>query len=87
MKDTWVAQSVKRPTLDFCSGHDLTIMESSPTLGSVLGVGLAWDSLSLSAPPLITLSLSKLTNKQKQNKTDEHMGKGRKNKNREGGKP
>ena len=35
---TWVAQLVKRLTLDFGSGHDLTIMRSSPTLGSVLTV-------------------------------------------------
>ena len=29
-KGTWVAQSVKRPTLDFSSGHDLTVMRLSP---------------------------------------------------------
>ena len=33
-----VAQSVKRLTLDFGSGHDLTVVRSSPMLGSVLGM-------------------------------------------------
>ena len=36
-----MAQLVKRPTLDFNSGHDLTVMRSSPALGSVLGVEAA----------------------------------------------
>ena len=31
-KGVWVAQSVKRPTLDFCSGHDLRVMRLSPLL-------------------------------------------------------
>ena len=31
----WVAQSVKRPTLDFGSGHDLTVVRSSLASGSV----------------------------------------------------
>jgi len=35
---TWVAQSVKHPTLDLSSGLDLRVMSSSPTLGSMLGV-------------------------------------------------
>ena len=47
----WVAQSLKCPALDFGSGHDLTVVSLSPMSGSVLGVDLAWDSLSLSAPP------------------------------------
>ena len=34
---TWVAQLLRRPTLDFSSGHDLTVVRSSPALGSVLG--------------------------------------------------
>ena len=29
----WVAQSVKRPTLNFGSVHDLRVMRLSPTLG------------------------------------------------------
>ena len=35
---TWVAQLVKRPIPDFSSGHDLRVLRSSPTLGSVLGL-------------------------------------------------
>ena len=46
--------------LYFSSGHDLTVMRSSPTLGSVLSVEPAWDSLSLPlcTSPLYSLSLS-----------------------------
>ena len=56
----WLGWSVKCPTLDFGSGHDLTILESSPRLGfaltarSLLGI----LSLPLSAPPLLVLFLS-----------------------------
>ena len=32
----WVAESVKCPTLDFGSGHDLKVVRSSPKLGSAL---------------------------------------------------
>ena len=32
----WVAQSVKRPTLDFGSGHDLMVADIKPALGSAL---------------------------------------------------
>ena len=35
---TWVSQLVKNPTLDFGSGHDLTVQEIEPTLGSALTV-------------------------------------------------
>ena len=49
----WVAQSVKCPTLDFSSGHDLP--------SSVLSAEPAWDSLcsslSLSLPLSFPLSL------------------------------
>ena len=31
--DTWVAQSVKCPTLSFSSGHDLTVCEFEPQVG------------------------------------------------------
>ena len=60
---TWVAQSVKRLTLDFCSGHDLTVREFKP-LNVLCADSLepAWDSLSLSLslplPCLLSLSLS-----------------------------
>ena len=30
---TWVAQSVKRLTLDFSPGHDLTVCEFEPHMG------------------------------------------------------
>ena len=32
-KGAWVAQSVKRPTLGFSSGHDLTVCEFEPHIG------------------------------------------------------
>ena len=50
--------------LDFGSGHDLMVMRSSPTFAPLLGMESAWDSVSpsLSAPPLLMLSLTK-TNK------------------------
>ncbi|CAK7317923.1 hypothetical protein VULLAG_LOCUS20786 [Vulpes lagopus] len=34
MKGIWMAQSVKQPTLGFSSGHYLTVVKSSPTMGS-----------------------------------------------------
>ena len=52
---TWVAQSVKRPTLDFGSGNDLTICEFEPHMGlQADSAESAWDSLSL----FLSLSLS-----------------------------
>ena len=53
-------QSVKHSTLDFGSGHDLTVVRSSPAAGCALSEEGAWDSLSpsLPAPPLLVLSLS-----------------------------
>ena len=56
----WVAQSVKRLALNFCSGHDLTVCGFEPPIGLCAGsVGPAWDSLSpsLSVPPPLMLSL------------------------------
>ena len=52
-----MAQSVTCPTLDFGSGHDLTVRGIEPQV-SLLGF-----SLSLSAPPLFMLSLSLSHNK------------------------
>ena len=54
----WGARPVKRQTLDFGSGHDLTVVSSSPASGSVLTP--AGDSLSLplSLRPSPTHSLS-----------------------------
>lgn len=46
----WSAQSVKCLSLDCGSGHDLTIVRSSPAFGSAPGMGPAFGfgSLSLS---------------------------------------
>ena len=46
----WVAPSVKRPTLDFGSGHDLAVR---PDLRRQHGACLGF---SLSAPPSLSLS-------------------------------
>ena len=59
---TWVAQLVKHPTLVFGSGHDLAVWESELRAGlcpdsGESGILLAL-SLSLSAPPLMSMSLS-----------------------------
>ena len=57
-----MAQSVKRPTLDFGSGCDLTVhfVGPSPTSGSALAVRSLLGILSpfLSAPPLLVRCLS-----------------------------
>ena len=49
-RGTWVAQSVKHPTLDIGSGRDLTVVSVEP----------AWDSLSpsVSAPSLLACMLN-----------------------------
>ena len=51
-RGAWVAQSVKRLTLDFGSSHDLTVCEFEPH------VRLGILSLSLSLPLPCSLSLS-----------------------------
>ena len=59
---TWVVQSVKHPTIDFSSGHDLTVFEIEPCIKLCAdNVEPAWDSLfpSLSVPPLLLCSLNK----------------------------
>ena len=60
----WMAQLVKRPTLNFGSGQDLTVPEFQSYVGLCAdSVESAWDSLSLSlslslsAPPPLMLSL------------------------------
>ena len=62
-----MAQSAKRPTLDFGSGHDLMVCEFEPYVGLCAdSVGPAWGSLSssLSLPfPLLMLSLCFKINK------------------------
>ena len=53
-----VALSVKRLTLDFSSGHDLTVREFQPRVGLCAdSAEPAWDSLCPSPSPL-SLSLS-----------------------------
>ena len=64
----WVAQSVKWPTLDSASDHDLRVLRSSPESGSALGWVWCGACLRFSfslcpfnaspPPPAFTLSLS-----------------------------
>ena len=57
----WVAQLVEHPTIDFSSGHDLTVCGIEPHVGLCTdSMEPTWDSLSpsLSAPPLLEHSLS-----------------------------
>ena len=49
-RGVWVAQSVKKSTLDFSSGHDNLVVGLSPVSGCTLSREPAWDSLSLSLP-------------------------------------
>ena len=62
-RGAWVAQSVKCPSLGFSSGHDLTVLSSSPMSGSVLTgrslLGILSLSLSLCAPVLLARSQNK----------------------------
>ena len=45
LRSTWVAQSVERPTIDFGSGHDLTVVSLS--LLAILSLPLLPTSLPL----------------------------------------
>ena len=55
---TWVAQSVKQPTLGFGSGHDLTVCECGPSIGfAAVSVGSSVP-LSLCPSPVFSLSSS-----------------------------
>ena len=68
-RDTWVAQSFERLSLDMGSGCDLTVCEIGPHIWLCADSEKhAWDSLSLSslsfsAPLLLSLSLTKKINK------------------------
>ena len=56
-----MAQSIKRLTLDLGSGHDLTVREFQARIRlHADSTEPAWDSLCFSAPPLLSLSLSKI---------------------------
>ena len=57
MRGAWVGWSVKPLALDFSLGHDLKVVRSSPTLGSVLSTESA-EVLSLPLP-LLVLPLKK----------------------------
>ena len=66
-RGTWVAHLVEHPTLDFSSGHDLTVCEIETCVRlHDDSTGPAWGSLSpsLSAPPLLVCALSLKINKQ-----------------------
>ena len=57
---TWVAQSVKRLTLDFGLDHDLKVCEFEPHVGLCAdSADPTWDlvSPSVSVPPLLARSL------------------------------
>ena len=66
LRGAWVAQSVKHLTLDSGSGHDLTVCEFEPHIrlcvDSTEPTG-DFLSLSLSAPPRLSLPLSLKINK------------------------
>ena len=51
--------AVKRPTLDFSSGHDLRDMRLSPTWSSILGVLKILSPLSLCLSLLLKFSVLK----------------------------
>ena len=58
----WVARSVKHPTLDFGSGHDLTAHGFKPCIGLCAdSMEPAWDSFSRSACSLFQKALKKNT--------------------------
>ena len=67
-----MAQSVEHLILDFGSGHDLVVHGFELHMGLCTdSVGPALDSLSpsLSAPPLLTISLSEQINKHLKKRT------------------
>ena len=62
-RGAWVPQSVKRPALDFNSGHDLMVPGFKPYTGLCAdSVEPAWNPLSssFSASPQLVLTLSLL---------------------------
>ena len=60
----WIAQLVRHPTIDFSSGHELTVREFQPHVGLCAdSVESAWDSLSLCPSPSFSLKINKLYQK------------------------
>ena len=58
VEGAWVAPLLEQLTLDFGLGHGLKVRETEPQVGlRADNVQPAWDSLSLSSPPLPALSL------------------------------
>ena len=59
LRGPWLAQSVKCPTLDFGSGHDLRVHGIEPCIKLCAdNTEPAWESLSLCPSPACALSLS-----------------------------
>ena len=64
-----MAQSIKHPTLELSSGHDLTVFESEPLVGLCVDSAepaRSGSSLPLSAPSLCVFSQNKQTSKEEQ---------------------
>ena len=59
-----MAQSVKRPTLDFGSGHDFRVTGSSPMMALPSVGNLLEDSLPLLLPPPLLSKINKSIFKQ-----------------------
>ena len=58
-RGAWVAQLVKYPTVDFVSGHDLTVRGFEARIGEMRGTCLGFSlSLSFCLSPILVLSLS-----------------------------
>ena len=65
-RGTWVAQSVMHPTLDFGSGHDLTVLEFKPCIRLCIdSAEPTWDFVYLSLCPSLACYLSLKINKNK----------------------
>ena len=66
LRGAWVAQSVKRLTLDLSSGHNLMVRAFKPHIGLCAdSMESAWDALSLSLcpSPACTCAFSLFQNK------------------------
>lgn len=66
---TYMAQSVEHPVLDFCSGHDLTVMKLSPTSGPPSSIETDRDFSLCTPPHLLAHMLSKKNIKKKKKTT------------------